>query len=89
MNEEAQKDRVAAETIPDIVPITKLIDMISRYLQMEAIFGRLEEEVGTCVCRQVISLSLRHAAEQFGFNLEILLKNLHAVIQGDIRPTAS
>ena len=85
MNEETQNGRVAAETIPDITPETTIIDVISGYRQTEAIFKRLEEETGVCVCCQGLFLPLREAAKRFGFDLETLLKALHAVLKGGIR----
>lgn len=89
MNEEMKKGRVPTVTVPEITPETKMIDVISRYRQTESTFRRLNEEVGTCVCCQGLFLSLREAAERFGFNLEILMNELHAEIQGGIQTTRS
>ena len=89
MNEEMKKGRVPTVTVPEITPETKMIDVISRYRQTESTFRRLNEQVGTCVCCQGLFLSLREAAERFGFDLETLMNELHAEIQGGIQTTRS
>jgi len=89
MNEEMKKGRVPTVTVPEITPETKMIDVISRYRQTESTFRRLNEQVGTCVCCQGLFLSLREAAERFGFDLETLMNELHAEIRGGIQPTRS
>ena len=89
MNEEIQKSHDRTVNAPEITPETKMIDVISRYRKTESTFRRLNEEVGTCVCCQGLFLSLREAAERFGFNLEILMNELHAEIQGGIQTTRS
>jgi len=57
-----------------------IIDIISRYRTTEVIFKRLEEETGTCICCQGLFLSLRKAAEQFGFDLNCALSEISALI---------
>jgi len=89
MNEKIQKVRVQTVTAPEITSETKMIDVISRYRQTESTFRRLNEQVGTCVCCQGLFLSLREAAERFGFNLGTLMNELHAEIRGGIQPTKS
>ena len=89
MNEEMKKGRVPTVTVPEITPETKMIDVISRYRQTESTFRRLNEQAGTCVCCQGLFLSLREAAERFGFNLETLMNELHAEIRGGIQRTRS
>ena len=83
MNEEMQDTTIGGETPPSIAPGTIMIDIISQYRHTEAIFKHLEEETGACVLCQGLFLSLGEAAEKFGFDLETLLKNLHAVIGGE------
>jgi len=83
MNEEMQDTTIGGETPPSIAPGTIMINIISNYRQTEPIFKRLEEETGACVLCKGLFLSLGEAAEKFGFDLETLLKNLHAVIGGD------
>ncbi len=89
MNEKIQKGRVQTVTAPEITSETKMIDVISRYRQTESTFRHLNEQVGTCVCCQGLFLSLREAAERFGFNLETLMNELHAEIRDGIEPTKS
>ncbi len=87
-----QDARSVAQTPPMIAPEAMMIDIISSYRQTEPIFKRLEEETGTCVLCQGLFLSLGDAAEKFGFDLEAVLRNLHAVVAGGdgrIRPPDS
>ena len=64
---------------------TTIIGIISQYRQTEMIFKRLEEETGTCICCQGLFLSLREAAKRFGFDLDTVLMDLSAAVDGRIR----
>jgi len=80
MNKETQNVGVATETIPDITLETTIIDVISRHRQTEAIFKRLEEETGVCICCQALFLPLGEAAQRYGFDLKRALADIQNVI---------
>jgi len=66
---------------PTIITLeTTILDIISQYRETESIFKRLEEETGTCICCQGLFLSLREAADQFGFDLECALSDINTFI---------
>ncbi|MBN1664440.1 MAG: hypothetical protein JW943_12640 [Deltaproteobacteria bacterium] len=65
---------------------TTLIDIISGHRETEQIFRRLEEETGTCVCCEGLFLSLREAAEKFGFDLEMVLSEIKGLIRCPSKP---
>lgn len=82
MKETAHNPDAVTETPPVIAPETVIIDIISAYRHTEGIFKGLEEETGTCVLCQGLFLTLGDAARQFGFNLEVTLRHLHAAVDG-------
>lgn len=62
-----------------IAPEMAVIDIIHEHRETEKIFKRLEQETGSCVCCQGLFLSLKDAAERFGFDLKCVLAELNAV----------
>jgi iron-sulfur cluster repair protein YtfE (RIC family) len=65
------------------VPITletTLLDIVSRYPETEKVFKKLEADTGACVCCQALFVSLREAAEQFGFDAGRVLADLEVEI---------
>jgi hypothetical protein len=80
MNKDIRNGQVIKKTPPIITPEMAILDIIIEYRETEAIFKGLEAETGACVCCQGLFLSLREAAEQFGFNLDIVIGALNAVV---------
>lgn len=66
-----------SETRPIITPEMMVIDIIHQYRETEQIFKRMEQETGSCVCCQGLFLSLKDAAQQFGFDIERILVELN------------
>jgi hypothetical protein len=69
------------ERAPDITPETTILDILHSHRGTEAIFRRLESETGTCVLCQGLFLSLREAAERFGFPAADILAEIRAAIR--------
>ncbi len=63
-----------------VTPETVVLDIISTHRQTEELFKQLEEETGTCICCQGLFLSVRDAAQQFGFDMESTIANLNETI---------
>jgi hypothetical protein len=80
MKEETPAPGIIAKASPLISPEMIILDIISEHRQTEPLFKRLEEETGTCVLCEGLFLSLADAARQFGFDLDNILTNLHAVL---------
>ena len=64
-----------------ITPETVILDIISRYRETEAVFKRLEQETGACICCQALFLPLGEAAARFGFDLDRALDDIHGLIR--------
>ncbi|OPY90443.1 MAG: hypothetical protein A4E73_02500 [Syntrophaceae bacterium PtaU1.Bin231] len=64
-----------------ITPETVILDIISRHRETEAVFKKLEEETGTCVCCQALFLPLGEAAARFGFDLDRALDDILGLIR--------
>jgi len=65
------------------VPVTvdtTLLDIVSQYPGTEKIFKQLEAETGSCVCCQALFVSLREAADQFGFDADRVLADIRTEI---------
>jgi hypothetical protein len=66
---------------PEIITLeTTIIDIISQYSETEAIFKKLEEKTGACICCQALFLSLREAVDRFGFDVECVQEDINAAI---------
>ena len=72
-----------------VTPETAIIDIISAHRQTEKVFKRLEAETGTCICCQGLFLSVRDAAQRFGFNMESVLADINGIISEDEKGRAS
>jgi hypothetical protein len=63
-----------------IMPDMTILDIISENRETEKIFKQLEAELGVCICCQGLFLSLREAAERFGFHMESVMAEINTVI---------
>jgi hypothetical protein len=72
-----------------VTPDTAIIDIISIHRQTEQVFKRLEAETGTCICCEGLFLSVRDAAQRFGFNMESVMADINGIIAGDEKRRAS
>jgi iron-sulfur cluster repair protein YtfE (RIC family) len=65
------------------VPVTletTILDIVSEYPGTEKVFKKLEAQTGACVCCEALFVSLREAAEQFGFDAGRVLADLKTEI---------
>lgn len=63
---------------------TTILDIVSEYPGTEKVFKKLEAQTGACICCEALFVSLREAAEQFGFDAKTVLSDLKTAInEGD------
>ncbi|MCK9230021.1 MAG: DUF1858 domain-containing protein [Syntrophales bacterium] len=79
-NPETRPGQRAAERADIITPEMTILDIISRHRETERIFKRLEAELGVCVCCRGLFLTLREAAEQYGFPVDSVMTEINDLV---------
>jgi hypothetical protein len=82
MNPEARPGQTTPDRTSIITPEMTILDIIGQYRETERIFKQLEAELGVCVCCQGLFLTLREAAERFGFYLSPVMAEIDTLIRG-------
>ncbi len=63
-----------------IQPGMTLLDIVSQYMETEAIFRKYDAEAGVCLCCQALFDPLEAVAERYGLKLEEILTDLESVV---------
>ena len=71
---------------PTIDPDMTILDVVSRYRQTEAVFKQYDEKAGVCLCCQALFHPLKDVADKYGLDLEELMADLKAIIEGSEEP---
>lgn len=71
--------KVSSKEEKHIIPEMTILDVVSRYRGIEAIFRKYDEQTGICICCQALFETLREVAEKYGIDLGQLLAELEAI----------
>ena len=61
----------------------KILEVIERHPQTEAVFRKYDQQAGVCLCCQALFEPLGEMAERYHLNLETLLDDLHRALSSD------
>ena len=65
-----------------IGPEMKVLDVVGKYRQTEAVFKKYDEQAGECICCRALFEPLRDVATKYGLNLERFVADLEAAAIG-------
>jgi hypothetical protein len=71
-DEEVQKGRLIRLDM-------KMVDILERYRQTEAVFRKNDPQAGVCLCCQALFESLEDIAGKYALNLDMLMADLETV----------
>jgi len=58
----------------------KVLDVVSRWRETEAVFKRYDAQAGACICCQSLFESVRDVAKKYRLDLDRLMADLKAVV---------
>ncbi len=66
-----------------IQPAMTVLEVIEAHPQTESVFRRYDRQAGVCLCCQALFESLEGISAKYGFELEVLLRDLHRIIESE------
>ncbi|WP_457571470.1 hypothetical protein [Desulfovulcanus sp.] len=68
-----------------ITPQLTVLDVVSRYRQTQKVFREYDKLAGECICCKSLFCTLEEVAQKYGIELDKLLDDLMAVVEGHIK----